>query len=302
MPLPQPALDALYQAFNTRLLIDEPLARQTTARIGGPADAFIATQTVRELSAAARIAWAHDVPLFILGGGSNILISDQGVRGLVVDNRAAHIDISGTKITADSGASSIHIARQAAKAGLTGFEWAIGVPGTFGGAIYGNAGAHGGDIETTLIVAEVITPTGSTVYRNADLEFAYRSSILKREHRPDVILGGVLQLAHGDLVEIAHRMGEYNEYRKRTQPPGATIGSTFKNPPGDFAGRLIEAAGLKGYRIGGAEISSVHANFFLNVGDATAADVRGLIEHARVEVLRQFGVELVPEIEMVGEW
>jgi UDP-N-acetylmuramate dehydrogenase len=302
MPLPQPALDALRDAFGSHLLIDEPLARQTTARIGGPADAFVATQTVRELSTAAQIAWAHGIPLFILGGGSNILISDQGVRGLVVDNRAGHVDVSGAKITADAGTSSIHIARQAAKHGLTGFEWAIGVPGTFGGAIYGNAGAHGGDIETTLIVAEVITPGGSTVYRNADLEFEYRSSILKREKRPDVILGGVLQLAHGDSSEIMARMQEYNDYRKRTQPPGATIGSTFKNPPSDYAGRLIEAAGLKGYRIGGAEISSVHANFFLNVGDATASDVRGLIEHARVEVLRQFGVELVPEIEMVGEW
>jgi len=302
MVLPQLALDSLRDAFGARLLVDEPLARHTSARIGGPADAFIAAESTVDLSTAARIAWEHDLPLFVLGGGSNILISDKGVRGLVIFNKANHIDVGSTTISAESGASTILITRQAAKAGLTGFEWGIGVPGTLGGAVYGNAGAHGGDIETCLLVAEAITPEGPVVYRNADLAFEYRSSILKREKRRAVILGAVLQLAPGNPAEIAAKMEEYNAYRKHTQPPGATIGSTFKNPPGDYAGRLIEAAGLKGSRIGGAEISTIHANFFLNVNDATAADVMALIDLARTEVLRQFGVDLQPEIEPVGEW
>lgn len=302
MPLPQSALDALQDAFGPSLLLDEPLGRHTSARIGGPADAYVRATQPAHLTRAAQIAWAHEVPLFILGGGSNILISDKGVRGLVIDNRADAIEVSGTTIIAQSGASSIHMARTAAKAGLTGYEWAIGVPGTFGGAIYGNAGAHGGDIANTLLVAEAITPEKPVTYQNADLAFEYRSSILKREHRRAVILGGVIQLTPADSAEVAARMEEYNAYRKRTQPPGATIGSTFKNPPNDYAGRLIEAAGLKGKRIGGAEISTVHANFFLNAGDATAADVMALIDHARAEVSRQFGVELHAEIELIGEW
>ncbi|HEC23075.1 MAG TPA: UDP-N-acetylmuramate dehydrogenase [Chloroflexi bacterium] len=308
MPLPSPALDDLHAAFGDRLLLDEPLARHTSARIGGPADAFLVARTADDLRQAARIAWAHALPLFILGGGSNILISDSGVRGLVVHNRTEHIAFDGPTVTAGSGVSTIQLARRLATRGLGGFEWAIGIPGTLGGAVYGNAGAHGGDMAGVVARVEAVTPAQGgralrdVVWSNADLGFEYRSSILKRERRRCVILSVTLNLHPADPEAIRARMAEYTGARKRTQPPGATIGSMFKNPPGDYAGRLIDAAGLKGTRIGGAEISEVHANFFLNVGGATAGDVKALIDLARREVQARFGVWLELEVELVGEW
>ncbi len=297
-----PALAALQHAFGERLLRDEPLTRHTSARIGGPADAFLAVRTRAELEEAARVAWDHGLPLTILGGGSNILISDRGVRGLVIHNRAARVSIRGAAVRVDSGASTIQLARRLGQRGLAGFEWAIGVPGTLGGAIYGNAGAHGGDMAGCVVSVALATPAGRQILNGAEMGFEYRSSILKRERRPCVILGATLRFTPGDAATIAARMAEFNGYRKRTQPPGATIGSTFKNPPGEAAGRLIDAAGLKGTRIGGAEISTVHANFIVNLGGATAADVMALIELARARVQERFGVTLALEIEPVGEW
>lgn len=302
MPLPPDALSDLRAAFGDALQLDEPLARHTSARIGGPADAFLAARTVADLREAARLAWAHGLPLFVLGGGSNILISDAGVRGFVVHNRAQNVAFDGVRVRADAGARTILLARRCIKRGLAGFEWAIGVPGTLGGAVFGNAGAHGGDMARTVVSVDAITPDGPATLSNADLAFEYRSSILKREPRPLVLLSVLLHLQADDPGAVAARTDGFNEYRKRTQPPGATIGSMFKNPPGDYAGRLIDAAGLKGTQVGGAQISEVHANFFLNVADATASDVRALVELARAEVLRQFGVPLELEVELVGEW
>ncbi len=302
MPLPQHVLIRLRELFGERLLLDEPLARYTSARIGGPADAYLPVYTRRELATAARMAWAHEVPLFILGGGSNILISERGVRGLVIHNRTDYVAFDGARVTADAGVSTIRLARRCAKRGLSGLEWAIGIPGTLGGAVFGNAGAHGSDMSSVLLYVEAAVPKSNVRLSNADLAFQYRSSILKRVPRRIVILRATLQLKRDHPAAIAARMEEYNAYRKRTQPPGATIGSMFKNPPGDFAGRLIEAAGLKGARVGGAQISTMHANFFINLGGATADDVRALMDLAREEVLRQFKVELEPEIELVGEW
>ncbi|MBN1123066.1 MAG: UDP-N-acetylmuramate dehydrogenase [Anaerolineae bacterium] len=302
MTLPPNALADLRSAFADRLLIDEPLARHTSARIGGPADAFIAADTIDDLRTAARIAWAHDVPLFVLGGGSNILISDRGVRGIVVANRTGEIDFDGTTITADSGVGTIPLVRRCITRGLSGLEWAVGVPGTVGGAVIGNAGAHGSDMSKAVSRVLAATPEGDTWLTTGDLEYEYRSSIFKREPHPVVILRAEFALREDDLEAIKARAAEFNARRKRTQPPGATIGSMFMNPPGDHAGRLIEAAGLKGKRIGGAQISEKHANFFLNAEDATAADVRALVDLARREVLAQFGISLELEVEMVGEW
>ncbi len=302
MPLPSEALTDLRAAFGDALLLDEPLARHTSARIGGPADAFFAARTTADLRDAARLAWAHGLPLTVLGGGSNILISDAGVRGFVVHNRAQGVTFEGRMVRADSGARTILLARRCIKRGLAGFEWAIGVPGTLGGAVFGNAGAHGGDMAASVVSVDAITPDGPVTLTNADLAFEYRSSALKRDPRPLVILSVLLELTPDDPDVVAARAEEYNDYRKRTQPPGATIGSMFKNPPGDHAGRLIDAAGLKGTQVGGAQISEIHANFFLNVADATAADVRALVELARTEVMKQFGVPLELEVELVGEW
>lgn len=302
MPLPQHVLIRLRELFGERLLLDEPLARYTSARIGGPADAYLPAYTCKELATAARVAWAYEVPLFILGGGSNILISERGVRGLVIHNRADYVAFDGARVTADAGVSTILLARRCAKRGLSGLEWAIGIPGTLGGAVFGNAGAHGSDMSNIVLDVEAAVPKSNVRLSNDDLAFQYRSSILKRVPRRMVILRATLQLKRDRPAAIMARMEEYNAYRKRTQPPGATIGSMFKNPPGDFAGRLIDAAGLKGARVGGAQISTVHANFFVNLGGATADDVRALMDLAREEVLRQFKIELEPEIQLVGEW
>lgn len=302
MTLPQPALDALQSALSERLLVDEPLSRHSSARIGGPADALLVAKTIDDLRTAARIAWESDIPLTVLGSGSNILISDAGVRGLVIHNRAEQVSFDGPRVTAESGMGIINLARQCLKNGLSGFEWAVGIPGTLGGAVYGNAGAHGGDMSNVIIDVNVLTPDGDATMSNADMVFQYRSSILKRECRPCLIASVTLRLADGDPAGIEARMTELSERRKRNQPPGATLGSMFKNPPGDHAGRLIEAAGLKGRRSGGAEISQKHANFFLNAEDATAGDVKVLIDMARWEVWKRFGVELELEIELVGEW
>lgn len=302
MPISSPALTELESTFGARLLLDEPLARHTSARIGGPADAFLAAHTLDDLRRAAQIAWAHDLPLTLLGGGSNILISDAGVRGLAVHNRTDALIWDPPRVTAESGVSTISLARRAASRGLSGFEWAIGIPGTLGGAVYGNAGAHGGDMAGCVVSVEAITPAGPVTWTSADLAFEYRASAAKHEGWPCVILTVTLDLQPDDPAAIKARMAEYNDYRKRTQPPGATIGSMFKNPPGDYAGRLLDAAGLKGRQIGGAQISQKHANFFLNVADATAGDVKALADLARQTVQAQFGVELELEIELVGDW
>lgn len=302
MALEPEACAALVKAFGSRLLLDEPLARHSSARIGGPADAFLAARTVDELREAARLAWEYDVPLFILGGGSNILISDAGVRGFAVHNQTNGVEFEGTRVLAESGVSTISLARRSVTRGLAGFEWAAGVPGTVGGAVFGNAGAHGGDMAASVVHVEAVTPGGDVRLTNEELAFEYRSSILKRQGDPVVVLRVLLQLAEGDPAVLSARLEEFREYRRRTQPPGATIGSMFKNPPGDYAGRLIDAAGLKGTRIGGAQISEKHANFFLNVGEATAADVKALVDLARDEVMSRFGVPLELEVELVGEW
>lgn len=302
MPLPDDALARLREAFGERLRLDEPLARQTSARIGGPADAFLQAQSLDDLRRAAQTAWACDVPLLLLGGGSNILIGDGGFRGLVVHNRTSQVEIVGPTVSVDSGVNTISLARRLARRGLSGFEWAVSVPGTIGGAVFGNAGAHGGDTAAVLGYAELVTPAGDETMTAADLRFEYRSSILKREPREAMILRAVMHFTPDDSDAIKARMDQYNAYRKDTQPPGATIGSMFKNPPGDYAGRLIDAAGLKGAQEGGAAISEKHANFFINLGGATAADVSALVERAREAVLQQAGVELELEVELVGEW
>ncbi|NDJ51648.1 MAG: UDP-N-acetylmuramate dehydrogenase [Chloroflexi bacterium] len=301
------ATAALAAQFGERLLIDEPLARHTSARIGGPADAFLAAQTIDDLREAARIAWSHELPLTLLGGGSNVLISDEGIRGLVLRNQSDWHEIDGNQVRVASGVNSIRLARTLANQGLAGFEWAIGVPGSIGGALYGNAGAHGSDMAANVLSAEVAIPhedegLKTKVWSNEELAFDYRSSVIKRERRRCVILAVTFGFEPDAPEEIHARMEEYNAYRKRTQPPGATLGSMFKNPPGDYAGRLIDAAGLKGFRIGGAQISEKHANFFLNSEEASAGEIKALIDYAASRVYDQFGVHLKLEIELLGDW
>jgi UDP-N-acetylmuramate dehydrogenase len=182
-------------------------------------------------------------------------------------------------------------------------EWAIGVPGTVGGALVNNAGAHGGSMSDFVGDVAVLEPGGPKLYTRDEMQFAYRSSLLKqRTDRRFVVLMATLALPRGEPNEIRARMEQYSAHRKSTQPPGASLGSIFKNPDGDYAGRLIESCGLKGYRIGGAQVSPVHANFFVNTGQATAQNYRALVEHVQAEVHQKTGVHLETEIEFVGDW
>jgi UDP-N-acetylmuramate dehydrogenase len=305
---------ALSTVFGDRFRRHEPLSEHTTFRLGGPADIWLAVDSAAELVEAVALGRQHQIPIFLMGSGANLLISDAGLRGLVIENRAGWVDFpvqterlrdATVFLTVESGVALPSLARRCAKRGLSGLEWAVGVPGTIGGAIVNNAGAYGRDMAHNLVRVELLSPTGERVWQPVDwFAYAYRSSCLKQQPRTArwLVLQAELQLSVAPVAEIEARLTEFNERRKASQPPGATIGSMFKNPPGDYAGRLIEAAGLKGYRHGQAQISAVHANFFQNLGGATATDVLTLIETAQQAVKSKFGVELELEIEMVGEF
>jgi UDP-N-acetylmuramate dehydrogenase len=241
-----------------------------------------------------------------LGAGSNVLVSDAGVSGLVVINRAREIVFEqDQRVYAEAGANLSSLARKCIARGLAGLEWAISVPGTVGGAVVGNAGAHGGDIARDLESATLLALDGAIVEWPVEaFEYDYRDSALKRyaQHERPVVLAALFALEQGDPAEMSVQAAAYAARRKATQPPGASMGSMFKNPPGDHAGRLIEAVGLKGTHVGGAQISPIHANFFVNSGGATAADVKSLIDLAQRRVFDRFGVELALEIELLGDW
>jgi len=307
-------MDRLDRAFGKQIRREIPLARYTAARVGGPAEVLLEVRSANELAQAVSLLWEEGLDFLLLGGGSNVLVSDAGLRSVVLLNRARKVRFNTAAqpptIWAESGTNLGLVARQAALRGLSGLEWAAGIPGTVGGAVYGNAGAHGSDMAGNLLVAEILhcmelRQGQASVREKWDMEklqLSYRSSVIKRSPGKAVILAALLRLQQGDPAAIEAKMDELVAYRRRTQPPGASMGSMFKNPPGDFAGRLIEAAGLKGLTVGAAQISGVHANFFLNLGKASAADVAALIRQARQAVLDRFGIELELEIEMLGEW
>ncbi|OQY92195.1 MAG: UDP-N-acetylenolpyruvoylglucosamine reductase [Anaerolineae bacterium UTCFX2] len=314
LSLPENALHELGERFGSRLQFAAPLSRYVAARMGGQADALLEIQSIEELVATVTLCWQADMPYWILGGGSNVLVSDAGLRGLVLINRArqARFEIidDQPRVWAESGANLGLVARQAAAKGFSGLEWAAGIPGTIGGAVVGNAGAHGADIAACLQVAAIlhrIGMSGSGNYVREDwlverLEYAYRTSVLKKLPGQAIVLSALIKLEQATSAEVQSRIDELVEYRHRTQPPGASMGSMFKNPAGDYAGRLIELAGLKGYRIGNAQISPKHANFFINLGNCAASDVYALILLAREKVMQQFGVWLELEIELLGDW
>jgi UDP-N-acetylmuramate dehydrogenase len=234
-------------------------------------------------------------------------VSDAGVRGLVVLNRARAVTFGELQVRAESGASFSTVARRCVARGLAGLEWAASIPGTVGGAVVGNAGAWGGDVASTLVRATILEPAGAVVeWPVAQFDYGYRTSVLKRQSLEGtpraIVLAAEFALRAGDRGTLEAQVTSINSRRKASQPPGATCGSVFKNPPGDYAGRLIEAAGLKGKRREGAEISSLHANFIVNHGQATAADVKALIDEARQAIQAQFGVSLELEIELMGAW
>ena len=283
------------------------MANYTTAHVGGPVYAMLILHTASELENAVSRLWEMDCAFNIIGAGSNVLVSDKGIHGVVLVNRARNVKIdvhsAQPSVWAESGAILSGIARQVALRGLKGLEWATAIPGTLGGAVYGNAGAHDGDIQSNLILAEILHRSeGKGSWPVEKLAYAYRTSTLKSHPGQAVVLSARLKLSLADSDEVQAKMDDFSANRRQTQPPGASMGSMFKNPPGDFAGRLIDAAGLKGTRIGGAEISAIHANFFVNNERATASDISKLIALAQQKVFEKFGVKLELEIERLGEW
>lgn len=299
----------------------EPLAKRTTFRIGGPADWFVVATTIEQLEAAAEVAAEHDLPLTVLGGGSNLLVSDAGIRGLVVANQTRwhgpaedwaglrHDLLRDGQWVAESGVLLAGLARATIKAGRAGLEWAVSVPGTAAGAVIGNAGAHGGDTAANLAWALVWRAgAGREVLSREALRYVYRSSLLKEQLLADsggpkpVVLAAGFGLPPGAVAELTAKADEYLARRRATQPVEPSAGSIFRNPPGEYAGKLIEGLGLKGHRVGGAQFAPRHANFIVNTGDATAADVAALINLARRQVFDATGLVLIPEILFIGAW
>jgi UDP-N-acetylmuramate dehydrogenase len=286
-----------------KVLENEPLANHTTWKIGGPADVFVIPKDKASLIRAVQTLHPLRVPWKPIGRGSNLLVRDRGLRGVVfkVSDVLDHLRFEGNKVYVGAGYSFIKLALMASREGLTGLEFAGGIPGNVGGAVYMNAGAHGSEISRILKQAEVLLETGElATYSAKELEFSYRTS--KLQSSQTIVLEVVFELEHGDRMQIASAMAKHKDRRRLTQPlqlPCA--GSVFRNPQNDHAGRLIESAGLKGYRIGGAEVSTQHANFIVNIGQASAQDVLTLMEHVQSVIAEKFGVKLVPEVLVVGE-
>ena len=280
------------------VLRDHPLAKHTSFNIGGPADWFLETD---DLASVPRL----EIPTRVIGAGTNLLVSDLGVEGLVVRCVARRHQVQRTRIRAEAGLKMMRLARIAADHDLTGFEWAIGVPGAVGGAVYQNAGCWGHELSEVLVEVEGLTPSGEPVtWAPAELELGYRRSALRSGGlRGHVVTAATIQLEQGDGAASKRRMAEMTREREQTQPIRTkNCGSVFVNPTGDSAGRLVEAAGLKGAAEGAAQVSTQHANFIVNTGGATAADVWRLIERVRAAVKDRFGVDLEPEVERIGRW
>ena len=299
------------EIFGESFKLNEPMARYTSARVGGSAEMFVIVTNTTELQSVVEMAFIQRIPYTVIGGGSNVLVSDNGVRGLMILNKAREVHFRHTGLSVvcavESGMNLSSLARQCIAKGLGGLEWAVSIPGTVGGAVVGNSGAHGGDMNSTLLSATVWEPgNGLRIYSKEEMEYGYRDSILKQERVDDrprrVVLSAELELKPEPAEVLMARADGFVARRKETQPSGASMGSMFKNPPNYYAGYLIEAAGLKGYRLGGAHISEKHANFFVNDEDATAEHVRGLIAEAWNTVREQFGVELELEVELLGDW
>ena len=291
-----------------------PLSRCTTWRIGGPAELLVRTGNAQDIVAAVRWAKGEGMPVTIIGGGSNLLIDDEGLRGLVIVAKVSGERSEALVTTVDEGESVLltvgaqaplsWVGRFASERGLAGMDWGVGLPGTIGGATVNNAGAHGTEQKDHLVSARVLMPDGEVDVVDRDwLNPTYRNTTIKAMARPrgHCVLDVTMRLPLGDRDELVRLSDEHAAYRKATQPTGACAGSTFANPPGDFSGRLLEEAGLKGHAVGPVSFSTKHTNFIVNAGGGTAAQVRELIEHGRAVVRERFGVHLETEIEFLSD-
>jgi len=285
------------------ILENEPMSKHTTFRIGGNADVFVSPK-VNQVADVIKLAKEYQVPVTIIGNGSNLLVGDKGIRGLVLSfgKKAEEIVLDGRCMTVSAGTILAKVAAEAAKNSLTGLEFAAGIPGTMGGAIVMNAGAYGGEMKDVLISAKVLTPEGEVKeLSNAELDLSYRHSCIPEKNY--IVLEATLELTEGDEAVIRETMEDFKNRRVDKQPleyPSA--GSTFKRPEGHFAGKLIQDAELRGYQVGGAQVSEKHCGFVINKGDATAKDVLQLISDVKKIVYEKFQVELEPEVKMIGEF
>lgn len=285
------------------ILADEPMSRHITFRVGGPADFFVTPKTKKEVRDVIRVCKEEKMPYYIIGNGSNLLVSDQGYRGVIIQiyKEMNEVTVEGDMIKAQAGALLSGIAAKALGAELTGFEFASGIPGTIGGACVMNAGAYGGEMKDVLESVTVLTDEGEILELERDeLELGYRTSVIAKKGY--IVLGAVLKLEHGDGEKIKACMDELKEKRVTKQPleyPSA--GSTFKRPEGHFAGKLIEDAGLRGFQVGGAQVSEKHCGFVINRDHATATDIMELMRQVQIRVKENSGVDLEPEVKRLGD-
>jgi UDP-N-acetylmuramate dehydrogenase len=309
-----PAFDALtlggeiQRRLGVKTSRDEPLARFTTMRVGGPADLFAVAHNAFELRGLVKFARSRGIPHAVLGRGSNVVIADAGIRGLVIQNRAEGASIRDGRYLAESGVPMARAATETQREGLSGLEFGLAIPGTVGGAVWANAGAHESDVASVLESAAILTAEGTEARLTAaDLGLGYRTSRFKGDAAnptPEIVVSATFRLEPASADEIKARLDDIKRWRQAHQPLGIpSAGSFFRNPPdGPSAGALIDQAGLKGTRVGGASISPKHANFIVNDGRGSAADVRRLGDQVRAEVRRRFGVLLIHEVVFLGDW
>lgn len=287
-----------------QIRIEEPLANHTTFKIGGPADYLVLPENIDQIISIVKLCMKEKLPYFVMGNGSNLLASDNGFRGVIVkvDKAFSTIEVDENKVTAKSGVLLSKLAAEIAAHSLTGFEFASGIPGTLGGAVTMNAGAYGGEINQVITGATVLDTMGNVkILSKEELKLGYRKSIVQDEHL--IVLEATFEFESGNREEIQAKMDDLNERRRDKQPleyPSA--GSTFKRPEGYFAGKLIMDAGLRGYQVGNAQVSTKHCGFVINTGGATAKEVRTLITDVINVVNEKFGVVLEPEVKLLGEF
>jgi len=294
------------RGLEARVLRDEPLSKHTSYRIGGPADFFTAVKDTRQLCDWVALARELGQPFLVMGNGTNLLVADRGYRGLVIKNQCLDYDMDPASHTVrtEAGINLARLARQSSEAGSAGLEWAVGIPGTVGGAIVNNADAHDGEIAAVVRRVHILNRQGQVCSLvPGDLKLGYRTSRFRAQtNRQEIILSADLQLVPESTAVLKERMQEYAALRRARQPTEPSAGSVFKNPPGLKAGRLIDQAGLGGSRVGDAQISNKHANYIVNTGRARAEDVLQLIDLAKERVRQLFGIELQLEIQLVGDW